>query len=338
MHCDKNMALQFEIIDSDSGIFADHDTRFPDLVDAFDEILDDHDAGRLTDKAYLAALQNIVTTTPDFVDAHAHIASHWHRQGKPKKALDAALLGLSAANRCIPEGFTGRIEWGHIENRPYLRALQLAMLSYIRLRRHKDAIELMEIMLARNPGDNQGVRFILGSEAMRGGDHARARAVFESEATSYPPYFYEWALSHIIKGEWVAAATALRRGFCANSYIAEILGGNPNPAPLAIWHGSSFSDPETASDYIKACGALWYSTPWSFEFVRWVFNQPKVMLERAAFIAGRESALWEEDSATRIAALRAEEQLIEQIDDRLSVEIVTKRKNRRGQMVWPWLY
>lgn len=116
--------------------------------------------------------------------------------------------------------------------------MHIALLSYMRLRR-----TLIELMLARNPGVNQGVRYLLGSEAMRAGDHEYARRVFEEEADSYPPYFYELALSHMFKDEWVVAATALRRGFAANPYIAEILGGNPNPEPLAIWHGTSWAKP-----------------------------------------------------------------------------------------------
>lgn len=116
-----------------------------------------------------------------FFDVHACIATHWHRQCKPKKALDAALLGLSISNRLIPEGFGGRIEWAHLDNRPYLRAMHVALLSYMRLRRHKDAVTLIELMLARNPNDNQGVRYLLGSEALRANDYDHARTLFEKE-------------------------------------------------------------------------------------------------------------------------------------------------------------
>ncbi len=84
---------------------------------------------------------------------------------------------------------------GHLDNRHYLRATHIALLSYMRLRRPRDAVTLIELMLARNPGDNQSVRYLLGSEAMRAGDHEYARKVFEEEADSYPPYFYELALS-----------------------------------------------------------------------------------------------------------------------------------------------
>jgi tetratricopeptide (TPR) repeat protein len=331
------MPLHFEVFpDGESGAFDNPDKKFHVLVEEFDGVLDAHEMRQLADKQYVSALERLLVVAPDFVDVHAHLANHWHRQGKPKKALDAAMAGLSIANRLIPEGFNGRIEWGHIENRPYLRAMHIALLSYMRLRRHADAVTIIDLMLARNPNDNQGVRYLLGSEAMRAGDHDRARTVFNEEASSYPPYFFELALSYIIKGEWVAAATALRRGFNANPYIAEVLGGNPNPAPLAIWHGTTLAEPEIAVDYVQMYGALWRLYPDSFALTRWLFNHPKVMAERAAIMECREAALWEEDSPTRISLMHKEQRLTASVDDKLSTVIVTKRKDRRGQMVWPW--
>lgn len=330
------MPLQFEVFDAESGAFAYPDTIYDDLLAQFDGILDDHQSGRLGDKPYLTALDRLIAEAPDFVDVYAHIATHWHRMGKPKKALDAALLGLSVANRHIPEGFSGRIEWGHLDNRPYLRAMHIALLSYMRLRRHKDAVVIIELMLARNPNDNQGVRYLLGSEALRAGDYEHARTVLEDEASGYPPYFYELALCYMLRGEWVAAGTALRRGFAANPYIAELLGGNSNPAPLAIWHGTSFAEPETACEYIQMYGMFWHHQPDSFAFTRWLFNHPMVLAERAGIMKCKEAMLWEKDSAVRQKIGEQERRLTASIDDELSAAIVTKHQDRRGQMMWPW--
>lgn len=330
------MRFNFKVFDSESGAFSFPGDKFDALIDEFDELLDAHQSGRLAAKPYVAALERLIAAVPEFIDAHAHLASHWHRQGKPKKALDTALLGLRIANSLIPEGFNGRIEWGHLDNRPYLRAMHIALLSYMRLRRHRDAVVLIELMLARNPNDNQGVRYLLGSEALRAGDYRHARAVFEAEADSYPPYWYELALSHMLKDEWLPAATALRRGFAANPYIAELLGGNPQPAPLAIWHGTSMAEPETACDYIQMYGNLWHLQPDSLAFTRWLFNHPKVMTERALLMQGREAALWESDGAVRGAIFMHERQMMASIDDSLSTELITQRKDRRGNMVWPW--
>ena len=193
------MPLQFETFDAESGAFTYPDDCYDGLLAEFDGLLDAHESGELNDTRCLAALNRLLIEAPDFIDVHAHIASHWHRQGKPKKALDAALVGLRVSNRHIPEGFNGSIEWRHRDNRPYLRAMHIALLSYMRLRRHKDAVTIIELMLARNPADNQGVRFLLGFEALRAGDFEHARAVFEAEATGYPPYFYELALCHMLR-------------------------------------------------------------------------------------------------------------------------------------------
>lgn len=332
------MILTFEILDSESGVFTYSGETYDGLLDEFDGLLDDHASGEIGAAAYLAALDKLSAKAPDFVDVYAHIGLHWQQQGRHKKALDAALQGLAAANRLIPEGFSGQIKWAHIGNRPYLRAMHIAALSYARLKRHKDAVTLIGLMLERNPNDNQGVRYLLGSEALRVGDHKRAQEVFEQEVSSYPPYFYELGLSHIMRDDWTAAATALRRGFISNPYIAEILAGNPNPEMLAIWHRTDFAEPELARQYMEHYGLLWRRKPEYAAFVRWLFNHPKVMVERAAVLEYQEALLWESDGLKREELLKRIEELIDHIDDSLSAAIITKRQNRRsGGAIWPWM-
>lgn len=161
------MLLRFETFDTESGAFTYPDDCYDGLLAEFDGLLDAHGSGELNDTRYLAALNRVLVEAPDFVDVHAHIASHWQRQGKPKKALDAALLG------------------------------------------HKYAVTITELMLARNPADNQGVRLLLGSEALRAGDFDHASAVFEAEADCYPPYYHELSLTHILRDEWAPGAHEL---------------------------------------------------------------------------------------------------------------------------------
>jgi len=332
------MPLEFEAIDAESGEFGYTDEKYGPLLGRFNDILDRHETGKLSDTSYVTALQGLLAEAPDFIDAHTQIAFHWQKQGQPEDALAAALPGLAAASRLIPEGFSGRIEWLNIDNRAYLRLLHVAALAYGRLRRHKEAAALMEQMLLRNPNDNQGVRYLLGSEALRaGGDgFERAMAVLTGHAGSHPPYWYELALAHLCESRWTEAATALRRGFVTNPYIAEILGGNPSPAPLVMWHPDDTTLPEAAAGYLENYGALWNERSDTRPFVRWLFNHPEVMMERAPVMACWEMLLWENDPDARARILGRIEELTACIDDRLSAAIVEKRQAVGRQQVWPW--
>jgi len=330
------MPLSFKVFDAESGAFTYSGAHDGLLLERYYKLLEERESGRLGTRPCLAALEQMLAEAPDFLEAHAYLAYQWFDQDKPKKALDAAMAGLAIANRLIPEGFHGSIEWGDVNNRAYLRLLHHALTTQVRLHRHKEALALIDIMLARNPNDNQGVRHLLGSEALRTKDYARARAVFEQEA-DYPPYLYELGLYHIIKSDWVSAATALRRGFVANPYIAEVLCGNPAPAPLAIWHDSDLAEPGVALDYVRTYGVLWRYMDYYVGFARWLFNHPRVMMEHAAILECQAALLWEREVDARTRLVEARDGLVEAIDDRLSVAIVTQRIGRDGRPVWPWM-
>lgn len=329
--------LRFEI-QEDFGCFVYPDERFAPLQDEFDYLLDARQSGEVNDKCYIAELNRLIGQEPDLIDLHAHLSFVFLEQDKPKKALDAALTGQAVGNRLIPESFSGIIEWGYVENRPYLRALQGAMLAYVRLRRHKDAVTLINKMLAYNPNDNQGSRYLLGSEVLRAGDKERAANIFDEYADDYPPYCYELALLHFFNKDWVKTATALRHGFSANSYIAEMLCGNLLPQPLAIWHRTNFAEPETATDYIEMYGGLWFRHPEALAFVRWLFNHSSIMAERASLMKCSEDLFSERDVDARRNILDRHQRLLNGIDHRLSTKIVKKVRNRQGLEIWPWMY
>ena len=332
------VSVSFEMLDAEQGVFRYPSDPFDRVVEAFDAALERRDCGELSDRQYVAELERLVEVAPDFIDGHAHLAFALYDEGKPKKALENCLRGLAVGNRLIPEGFAGRIEWGHLDNRPFLRALHGVALGYVRLRKHRDAAAMMERLLAYNPNDNQGVRYLLGSEYLRLGETDKARALLEAEAAHYPPYHYELALLHQEAGNWVAAATALRRGFCANPYIAETLCGNPDPTPLAIWHGTNFAEPEAAKDYLSAYGDRWRRRPDFVAFLHWLYNHSRVLSERAAFLGCMEELRWDHDFQRRGEILARMEKVLEGIDDRISEEVVVKRSDRHGRSMFPWMH
>ena len=60
---------------------------------------------------------------------------------------------------------------------------------------------LTDKILAYNPEDNQGARWLLGSELLRTGDHERAFSVLKEHADEFSPYWYELGLLHFLNGE-----------------------------------------------------------------------------------------------------------------------------------------
>ena len=324
--------LRFEVNDN-QGCFIFPETWFGSLLDEFEELIDAYDADEISETSYINKLRRLARQENDFIDVHAHLAYVFLEQNAPRKALNAALKGLAIGNRLIPEGFSGRIIWIHPDNRPFLRALYAAILANAHLQRHQDAIMLIEKILDYNPEDNHGARWLLGPELLRTGAHEQARHILQEHADEFSPYWYELGLLHFLNGELVKAATAFRRGFAANTYIAEILCGNLHPFPLAVWHNFS-GGPDTAEDYYATYHPLWGQYPEALLFVNWLYNHSSVLHERAEIIKCAEMLMQEDDFEICESILRQQEKLRERIDETLSEKIVQKCRNMNGEYVW----
>lgn len=316
------------------GQFASSES-LDETTDLFHDLLDKKDGQSISDKKYISELELLIEKEPFFIDGYSHLSYVFLAQNKPQKALETALAGIAVGEKTIPDGFDGTLPWMSWSNRPFLRAYHGAVIANVRLRHHKEAVKLIERMLFLNPNDNQGVRFLYGSEVLRSGNEKRALEIFNELSVEYPPYCYELALIHIKNKNWVKAATALRLGFCGNSYVAEILNGNPRPSELNQWH-SPRARTEVAKEYIEHYGAKWFSNVTALEFIRWLFNHSIVMTERAQITACREGLQWEHDSSKRVILGEREDVLQSAIDDDLSKQLVAIKTDRRGSECYPW--
>ena len=330
------MTMAFEM-HGDVCVFT-HPPGYEGAVDTLDELLARRDAGTLSQTRYRRGLEDLVSRHPWFVDGHAHLGNALHEQGRLEQALTSYTRGFSLCFDVLPSGFESFIEWGHLENRPFMRAAHGVALCQLKLGRSGEGISMLERMLAWNPDDHQGVRYVLGSEYLRAGHEDKAWSFFETEASQYPPYRYEMALLLFRREDHAAAATALRLGFVENGYIAEILCGSPEPLPIGIWHGDGFSMPRTAQDYVSDYGRLWRETPGAVAFLRWLHTHPRMMAERAEILRYAEEIMWERDAERRVFLLQTQRAAIGRIDDALSKEIVVERIDPRGHAVLPWLY
>ena len=330
------MTVSLDITDY-SAIFR-YPPEYDYCVERFDNVLEEKWAGRLNPKGYLNRLQDLSTQYPWFIDVHAHIGNALLEQGKTGLALAAYQKGMALGTAAIPQGYDGVIEWGCLENRPFFRAFHGAVICHLRRRHWNKAIPLMEDMLAWNPDDNQGIRYLIGSAYLRAGRLDDARIALDLQDDHDPGSLYELGLFLLTTGHYTAAATALRRGFIENGYIAEMLCGTPRPLPLAIWHGTGNAEVDYAEEYVLMFGELWRRRRGTLAFLRWLHMNSQVMAERAAILKCKEMTLWEHDPERRSGIFSQEFLLIRGIDDRLSEKIVVKKTDMEGDAIWPWLH
>lgn len=97
-----------------------------------------------------AAASNLMATYPEALNG---------RWGDAKLILEK---GINQANRLMPKGFKGRLEWGDLGNRPYLRSLYQLMRLWLETSHRVSlgfAFKCANKMLRVCPDDNMGVRF-----------------------------------------------------------------------------------------------------------------------------------------------------------------------------------
>lgn len=322
--------LVFEPIDG-NGRF-----RFPSKIDS--ELcgkLEDLSDAAIDRAGYENGLTAIIRQEPEFLDARVYLASYHLELGQFSVAQQIASLGMAIATSLIPADFKKRIDWLELGNRPFLRLLAIATLANVHMKHHKEAIRLIKMSLKFNPNDNLGLRVMLGSEQLRAGQEM-AKKSLAKHTDMFPSCHYELALAYIQDGDWAAAATALRKGFCDNLYIAEMLCGMEITTPLRLWHGTNHAEPGYAADYIGQYGDLWDEQPESKRFVRWLFNHSSVLRERADMLACREELHWTEKLGQRSNILDRLRALMAGVDDHLSRELVRKRTDRFGVEHYPW--
>lgn len=135
----------------------DNETVYQVFSDAVDLL--DYDDGQAE-----AELKKLVLKHPYYIDAYNHLSIAFRNQDKIFESLLTAEKAFQQARSCFPKGFKwkdSQMLWGHIENRPFFRAIQCYGLECQYHKNHEKAIELYQLGLSLNPGDHQGLRYLL---------------------------------------------------------------------------------------------------------------------------------------------------------------------------------
>jgi tetratricopeptide (TPR) repeat protein len=145
----------------------DHEWMFiepPDVYDAYDLF----DAGcKFLEEGMVKKAEKLlteaVTRVPTHIDALHHLAIILDGKGNHDEALKLWNRGVDIGKNALPKAFTSedRLEWGWLENRPFLRCQHGLATALLHDGKTGEARILFEKLLAYNPHDNQGVREVL---------------------------------------------------------------------------------------------------------------------------------------------------------------------------------
>ena len=211
---------------------------------------------------------------PLHCDAHNHIAIDLMDRGRLTDAAEHLRLALKGGARHL-EREGDKVEWGWLENRPYLRSLGNHALLLRRRKRYREALAIHETMLTFNPNDNQGVRHLIGEEHHRIGELDAAIVAYESNLDN-PDCCFGLALVLLqARRAPLEVGVALLGGFAMNRYVAPMLLGERWQL-LDGWHATNMAEPEWASDYVEAQGDLWRKVKQSAVLLRRWWSAPPV--------------------------------------------------------------
>lgn len=132
------------------------------LRDEFYSGCESYEEGNL-DKAE-RAFRAVLAQMPDHLDALHHLALVLSKRDSGDQALDLWEQAVRIGHKAFPQGFEpgrDRLEWGWLENRPFLRCLHGLALAKYEDEKVEEALGLFQELLSLNPNDNQGVRAMI---------------------------------------------------------------------------------------------------------------------------------------------------------------------------------
>lgn len=196
----------------------------------------------------------------DAAESLEESAHYYHR------AMEAARRTLGA--EAFTEAEEAGIFWGLLETRPYMHAKMGYADTLWALERTNEALLEYEDLLRLNPGDNQGVRYVLAVRYLDVGSLDKARALldaFEEDGTwwSYNNALYWW----MAKGDCAQGRKARAAGIKANPYVLDYFTGKRR-MPKSLPEFYAWGSIEEAVLYAHEARMTWRAKPGAIEWLQ----------------------------------------------------------------------
>jgi tetratricopeptide (TPR) repeat protein len=237
------------------------------------------DAEELIDQAWEASgskrtrlAEQALRRWPDAADAYVILGQSAQDRGNLREAVRQFEAGVKAGARALGAEFFAENAghfYGLVESRPYMRARAGLATCLWALDERKAAVAHYEEMLRLNPGDNQGIRYLLASCYLMMGADARLGSLLAEHADEptaaigFTRALWEYRRS----GPGPAANKLLAEATAENPYVAAYLLGRkrlPAEPPAYVDCGG----PSEAQGYAWNFGEGWKATPGALDWLR----------------------------------------------------------------------
>ena len=101
---------------------------------------------------------------PQHIDALHHLGIAYELIEQPQLAYLFCQAAVSLGLQALPEKFnwsSANIDWGHLSNRPFIRAYHALGLHYLKMQLMQEATTIFERLVSVCPNDNIGARYEL---------------------------------------------------------------------------------------------------------------------------------------------------------------------------------
>jgi tetratricopeptide (TPR) repeat protein len=223
-----------------------------------------YDAWERTSRgARVALAHKALAISPLCADAYVLLAEEEAKSAT--EALAYYRKGVEAGEQALgPKGFkqcAGHF-WGFLETRPYMRARAGLAATLNALGEVDVAIGHYRDMLRLNPGDNQGIRYVLAGCLMKRGDtEALKRLLEQYDEDGSAPWLYTRALVAFRGNAAInKEAVELAKKACnANRHVPAVLAGTKKTKPSTNGYVTMGGEDE-AAHYFEEWGFDWLTT------------------------------------------------------------------------------
>jgi tetratricopeptide (TPR) repeat protein len=249
---------------------------YDDLMNGFHKGCETYEEGNLDEAERI--LRAVLTQMPDHLDAIHHLALVLSERGLLAEARDLWEQTSRIGHKAFPQDFElgrDRLQWGWLQNRPFLRCLHGLALARYQDGEIGEALRLFQELLTLNPNDNQGVRAIAVQALFKLGRFEDSLEITKQYPDDVmPETLYGRALALFKLGQRQQANVALREAIEYIPLVAkELLKVEHRLPNTALADAVTVGGADEAYYYWEHCGQFWQEDTEALEWLRKAVRQ-----------------------------------------------------------------